>query len=339
MDNAGSRFQRTFADEPLLERLRILARDDMVDSEVRQKCNLLFRQWAAAYKSTPGLERIAQLHKQLPKSQKRIQPHQSRVVRENDAEASRDESLEQDSPFGDSSSGRRPSVPPTTSSSSSSRPISLASTRDAPLPSSSLFKRDKKGKLKPFNLEKEKQKMLEAIASATVASNNLANALKLVNRERELVSQNPEVIKRFEACKSIRRQILRYIQLVESEQYIGSLLNANDVLVDALISFEIMDKSIEDDSDSDTEAYGAYEAHKAEFQRRVGGQQETEEALAGLKLSEQPAAPAKPPRPMSIPMPPKNVQDELEPADDADDPFGDQYAAKTPHQEKDGLTW
>src|ERR1700759_1958982 len=98
IQNAGARFQRTFADEPLLERLRILPRDDMVDPQVRQKCNVLFRQWANAYKDTPGLERIPQLQKQLPKS-KRIQPHQSRVVRENEAEAARDHSPP-NSPFG-----------------------------------------------------------------------------------------------------------------------------------------------------------------------------------------------------------------------------------------------
>ncbi len=95
--------------------------------------------------------------------------------------------------------------------------------------------------------------MLETIASANVASTNLINALKLINRENQRVSDNPECTNRFEACKKLRRQILRYIQLVESEQYIGSLLAANDELVKALMTFEVMDKSIDDDSDSDPE--------------------------------------------------------------------------------------
>ena len=63
IQNAGGRFQRTFADEPLLERLRLLPRDEVVDEQVRQKCRVLFIQWANGYKNTPGLERIANLYK------------------------------------------------------------------------------------------------------------------------------------------------------------------------------------------------------------------------------------------------------------------------------------
>src|SRR4051812_30912495 len=97
IQNAGSRFQKTFADEPLLERLRILAKDDMVDKEVRDRCNVLFRQWAVAYKSTPGLERIAVLYKQLPQT-RRPQPHQSKVLRETEAEAQRENASSPPSP-------------------------------------------------------------------------------------------------------------------------------------------------------------------------------------------------------------------------------------------------
>jgi hypothetical protein len=306
IQNAGTRFQKAFADEPLLERLRILARDDMVDAEVRQKVNILFRQWAVAYKGTPGLERIAALHKELPRT-KRPQPQQSRIVRQQDAEVARER--EEHSPPPSPPPARRPE-PQHVSSSSSSRPVALGNA--APLPSSSIFKRDKKDKKsrgKPFNLEKEKAQLLETIASANVASTNLLNGLQLINREQQRVSENPEVMRRFEACKQLRRQILRYIHLVESEQYIGGLLNANDELVKGLMAFEIMDKSIDDDSDSDNEFPS------------------TESAMASMSMQEQ--APAKPPRPMSIPMPPapapskQQVAPDSEPEEDEDDPFSD----------------
>ncbi|KAH7069900.1 hypothetical protein BKA63DRAFT_519782 [Paraphoma chrysanthemicola] len=318
ISNAGSRFQKAFADEPLLERLRILARDDMVDAEVRQKVNVLFRQWAVAYKGTPGLERIAALHKELPRT-KRPQPQQSRIVRQQDAEAARER--EEGSPPPSPPHSRRPE--PQHAPSSSSRPVALGNA--APLPSSSIFKRDKKDKKsrgKAFNLEKEKGQLLETIASANVASTNLLNGLQLINREQQRVSDNPEVMRRFETCKQLRRQILRYIHLVESEQYIGGLLNANDELVKGLMAFEIMDKSIDDDSDSDDE---------------VG-----ESTMAGLSVESQ--APAKPPRPMSIPMPPapvpsKQAAPDSEPEEDEDDPFSDNNAVKTPWQEKSQPTW
>ncbi|KAH7397332.1 hypothetical protein BKA66DRAFT_566448 [Pyrenochaeta sp. MPI-SDFR-AT-0127] len=326
ISNAGTRFQKAFADEPLLERLRILARDDMVDAEVRQKVNVLFRQWAVAYKGTPGLERIAALHKELPRT-KRPQPQQSRIVRQQDAEVARER--EEHSPPPSPPKSRRSE--PHHASSSTSKPVALGTA--APLPSSSIFKRDKKDKKyrnKAFNLEKEKGQLLETIASANVASTNLLNGLQLINREQQRVSENPEVMRRFEACKQLRRQILRYIHLVESEQYIGGLLNANDELVKGLMAFEIMDKSIDDDSDSDND-------------NELSTSPPGESAMAKLRIAE--PAPSKPPRPTSIPMPSapamgkQRADPDSEPEVDEDDPFGDQNAVKTPWAEKNQPTW
>ncbi|KAF2641073.1 hypothetical protein P280DRAFT_468742 [Massarina eburnea CBS 473.64] len=319
IQNAGARFQKSFADEPLLERLRLLAKDNMVDQDVRKKVNVLFRQWAVAYKGTPGLERIANLHKELPRT-RRPQPHQSRVVQENEAEAQRENAV---SPPTSPTTPRRSSPPssfPSAASSSTGRTVALGA---APT-TNSLFKKDKKDKKdkkaprgKPFNLEKEKGQLLETIAAATVASTNLLNGLQLINREEQRVSENTEVMQRFETCKLLRRQILRYIQLVESDQYLGSLLGANDELVKGLMAFEIMDKSIDDDSDSEDEQAAS--------------------SMAGLSVNE---APARPPRPTSIPMPPAGKQKEPEaeePEEDEDDPFGDSHAV-TPN-ERSEPTW
>ncbi|KAF2680880.1 hypothetical protein K458DRAFT_421222 [Lentithecium fluviatile CBS 122367] len=326
IQNAGSRFQRNFVDEPLLERLRLLAKDDMVDAEVRQKVNVLFRQWAVAYKGTQGLERIANLYKELPRT-RRPQPSQSRVVRENEAEAER-ENASSPPPTSPTTSRRNSQPFPPPASSSTPRPITLSSTQS---PSSSIFssksRKDKKNRGKPFNLEKEKHQLLETIASATVASTNLMNGLQLINREVQRVSENAEVMKRFETCKLLRRQVLRYIQLVESDQYIGSLLSANDELVKALMAFEIMDKSIDDDSDSETESNSPPTS-----------------SMAGLSIEKSP--PAKPPRPTSIPMPPppaagkQRAEPESEPEEeeDEDDPFGDSHALKTPGERAE-ITW
>lgn len=49
------------------------------------------------------------------------------------------------------------------------------------------------------------------------------------------------------------------IHHVESEQWLGSLLHANDELVMALMTFEQLDRSIDADSDSDDEL--AEQAH------------------------------------------------------------------------------
>jgi hypothetical protein len=290
-------------------------------------------QWANAYKNTPGLERIANLYKELPKTQ-RPEAARAKVLRDTerfdfDGEAA---------------------TPPTSRSRTSSSvtpasthsPITLTSTSSN---YSSKLSKSKKGAAgKPFNLSKEKENMTNAIAQASIASTNLLNGIQLINRESERVSENAEVVRRFEVCKNLRRNILYYIQNVESDQWIGSLVNANDELVKALTAYEITDRSIDDDSDSD--AWEHSEAPPKPTQP-PGPSMDTQQQLAGLKLEEAP--PAKPPRPGNIPMPPQpsfpkapptaRKEPEDEDDEDEDDPFGDSHAEPTPYQERDGMTW
>lgn len=326
----------------------------MVDRQVRDKCNVLFRQWAVAYKDTPGLSQIATLYKQLPQK-KRASQSQSKVLRETEANID-----DRDDPFHDGT----PSPPPepevkkhsrkssNTATPSSSKPAKPVTLSPAPQLAGGSKSKSKKDKQVKFSLEKEKPQIMQTLASANVASTSLLNGLQLVNRETQRVSENPEVVKRFETCKKLRRQVLRYIQLVESEDWIGSLLSANDELVKALMGYEIMDKSLEDDSDSDgwerppAEEYIA--AAKFEAQRGNDINARTAEQLAGLNLGGHiEVAPPKPPRPGHIAMPappPQTDFDELESEsepeeDDEDDPFGDNKAAKTPALERAGMTW
>ena len=63
IQNAGPRFQRSFADEALLERLRFCGTAALSDPEVRKKCKELFAGWAAEYKNTPGMGQVANLYK------------------------------------------------------------------------------------------------------------------------------------------------------------------------------------------------------------------------------------------------------------------------------------
>ena len=316
----------------------------MVDQDVRRKCNVLFRQWAAEYKNTPGLTQIAHLSQQLPTT-KRAPPAQYKVLRETEAEAQEHQDEHPQSSHGHSRASSSTSAAPTPPS--PSRPVNL-STATHHFGSSSKLLRGKKDKnTKVFSLEREKPNIMQTIASSSVASTNLLNALQLINREKERVSDNPEVLKRFETCKALRRQVLRYIQLVESDEWIGSLLSANDELVKGLMAYEILDKSLDDDSDSD-----AWETPEGAAASKIAAAKSTEEQLAGLNLGEAP--PAKPPRPGNIgmPAPPRfaapskapdtpgydSSEEEDEEVDD-DDPFGDANAVKTPHIERPGMTW
>ena len=330
IQNAGSRFQRTFADEPLLERLRLLPRDETVDARVREKCISLFAEWSRAYKSTPGLERIANLAKEVPKtSRPQASAARQKVLRETDPFQS-----EQDVTPEPASRSRNTSIV------GASAPTTYTSSHSS---FSSMLSKSKKPKqTKAFSLSNEKQSMTDAIAQSSIASTNLLNSLQLINREAERVSENQEVLRRFDACKSLRRKILYYIQHVESDQWIGSLVNANDELIKALTAYEILDKSVDDDSDSDGFENSDHLLSKAD----AGPSAETQRQLAGLNIAE--TAPAKPPRPTSIAMPPKPApmpvasgarEDEEGEDEEEDDPFGDSNAAPTPYQERSGMTW
>jgi hypothetical protein len=348
IQNAGSHFQRTFADEPLLERLRVAATDPVSDPDVRAKCKVLFGQWSVAYKNTSGMGGVAALYKQLPQRKKPTQQQQSKVLKETADDTS------ENPRFGHTvsvSSGDGPvrSLNSPTSPTSSSRSISLSAGPD--LTGSSKLKSSKnkkeKSKIKPFNLEKEKPQLLQTLASASVASTNLLNALKLINRESERVSDNAEVMRRFETCKTLRRQILRYIQNVESEQWLGGLIHANEELVNALMAFEVLDKSVEDDSDSeDSDAGGSTPKHRRTASVPTRG-------FAGLVLEDKPV---KPPRPgLNAPKPTPFAQSngkgrqhsedesesepEEEEEEDENDPFADRNAVETPFADRDGVRW
>ncbi|KAL8693062.1 MAG: hypothetical protein Q9218_002026 [Villophora microphyllina] len=338
IENAGPRFQRAFADEPLLERLRVAATDPVSDPEVKKKCSVLFRQWAASYSNTPGMERIAALHKQLPQRKKATRQESSRVLKET-------EPGENEDPFGHSitvSGGggpektlRSPSYSsPTTPVSSS---IGGPSLTPYGQPSTKSPKSSKKSKSpKPFNLEKEKPQLLQTIASSSVASTNLMNSLKLINRESKRVSEDQETVNRFETCKLLRRQVLRYIQYVESEQWLGSLIHANEGLVEALMAYEVLDKDLEDDSDSDNESeineWDSDEAEAAKDRKKGKGLQQ---GIAGLSLGKR--------GPPSVTVNGKARRQDSESEDeedgDEDDPFGDINAVHTPKEERPGMSW
>ena len=336
IENAGSRFQRAFADEPLLERLRVSATDSVSDPEVKKKCAILFQQWALSYQNTPGMERIAALHKQLPKRKKPVTQAQSKVIKETELGPNED-------PFSNDeaeSSSKPVSSPRRERFGSLSSPSSSGPVLDFSGKSSKKSKKDKGSKPRIFNLEKEKAQILQAIASASIASTNLMNALKLIDRENKRVSEDSETLKRFDTCKQLRRQILRYIQLIESDQWLGSLISANDSLVEALMAFEILDKSVEDDSDSEgVESEDEGQKAPPKPVRPVQSPPEdVSKQLAGLRLNKQP-----PPKPPALAAHPKSQppqdEDTGSEGDDEDDPFADHNEVHTEVPGRPGMTW
>ncbi|KAJ4263923.1 hypothetical protein NW762_005961 [Fusarium torreyae] len=365
IQNAGERFQRTFVDEPLLERLRVCGTSDLSDVAVRNKCRELFRSWTQ-YAGRPGLDSLARLHKELPRRKQAVTQERSKVLRETEENPFVDD--EQEAAAKAARDARNASGP------SNSSPASGPSFGHAPSKSSSgasaFFggskdkkkEKDKaaaKGKRKPFNLEAEKENMKAVIADSSIAATNLMNSLQSINREVERISENQAAVERFEDCKLLRRKVLRYIHHVEQEQWLGGLLHANDELVHALMSFEQFDRSIDADSDSDDEL--AEQAHlyrmatiKGKEAMAKAGQSPTTSQppdLSELNISSPPTHAPPPPRPAPMskpvhsnppPQPPRPVAAPPAPKQEEendDDPFGDAHALDTPLHERDQPRW
>ncbi|KAL2150689.1 hypothetical protein VTH82DRAFT_7252 [Thermothelomyces myriococcoides] len=337
IQNAGPRFQRSFADEALLERLRFCGTASLSDPEVRKKCTELFASWAAEYKNTPGMEQVARLYKELPRRKQVVTQEQSKVIKETENPFGEDEEEEDDRP---GSPG-----PSKGHSRTSSQSNSLA--KQTYTGYETKKKKDKKSKKsKPFNLAAEQDKMKACIADANIAATNLMNMLQTINREKERISENQIAVLRFEACKDLRRKILRYIHNVESEQWLGSLLNANDALVTALMTFEQLDCSIDADSDSDDELAAQAHMYRMATEKAKGKEPSSPtspptQALAGMNLGSpsSPSRPQPPPRPSAatkpsmLPQRPKKAPDsdvdaetEEEEDDDENNPFADRNA-------------
>lgn len=63
--------------------------------------------------------------------------------------------------------------------------------------------------------------MKATIAESSIAATNLMNALKSINRERERISDNRAAVEGFEACKQLRRKVLRYVRSVPPASVLG----------------------------------------------------------------------------------------------------------------------
>ncbi|KAK4232607.1 hypothetical protein QBC38DRAFT_351955 [Podospora fimiseda] len=339
IQNAGPRFQRSFADEALLERLRFCGTAQLSDPVVRKKCGELFRSWAVQYKDVRGMEQVVRLYKEIPRRKQAVTQEKSKVLKETS------------NPFGDDDDERSQAAGPSSQSSSSQHKKSTSLSEPkvtGTIQSFTYSEKDKKKKdkdkknkkqHKPFNLEAEKDQMKAHIAEASIAATNLMNKLQTINREKERISENQTAVERFETCKTLRRKILRYIHYVESEQWLGSLLHANDELVTALMTFEQLDRSIDADSDSDDDLAEQTHLYRMAQERAAKGKDPVSpsspvQSMAGLSLGSPQSPRTAPPRP-SAPKPsmlssPRRVaepsDDESEAEDDDDNPFADRNA-------------
>lgn len=101
-----------------------------------------------------------------------------------------------------------------------------------------LKEQQKKGTPEPkrpkFDFQKEKPNVLVAVANAIQCANNLVNSCRHVNRAEESLLENVRVQENLDKAKAARRTVIRYIQVVTDEEFVGTLLEANEKIVEAI---------------------------------------------------------------------------------------------------------
>lgn len=217
--NGGPKLAELYNDRKLLELLRFMANDPTVNMQLRKGIIGYAIVWNEEFQGKREYTGVVNLKSQLPKAR--------RVRKKRRDDFMDDEALSDDN---DSYNDERS----TASSSSSSNRHHQQQQHQRQQVTRTTSPNDKY-RIPKINLTKEGPKIKALIAEASKCSTDLNNALQSINRSRgQLSSDDPRCCQLFDKTRIVRRRILRYLQLVESEEFLGSLIHSNEELVAAL---------------------------------------------------------------------------------------------------------
>ncbi|TFK56705.1 hypothetical protein OE88DRAFT_1730168 [Heliocybe sulcata] len=227
--NGGHKFQTTFADSQLTDAIKSLSSDPSTDPKVKKKLLSVLASWKNQFQGDPSMSLVANLYNQCrPRTSARVDPSS---VWANDTESQR-ASLEYDKKKREEKEKKE----------EAKRKAKEEKEREKQKREEELRKAKMRTKRRPFDFEKEKPEILTTIASASQATSNLVNAITLVNTEHDSLQANAEVQDRVNKAKEVRKKLVRYIQLVENEELIGTLIETNDRLVGALEMYNTLSR-------------------------------------------------------------------------------------------------
>jgi len=195
--------QGTFADGHLTDALVNMANDSNTDKRVQKKLILVLVSWRDQFSSDPSMALVAGLYKQCG-NLKRIDQDVTDMW------------------------GSRPTP-------GEKKRVDKEEKRKKEQQEKAVIVQDKsKKKRVPFEFEKEKPKILASIVDGSQASSNLVNAITLVNRASDSLETNARVQECLTTASQVKKHVVRYIQLVENDELIGTLIETNDRLMSAL---------------------------------------------------------------------------------------------------------
>ncbi|KAG8738846.1 putative actin patch assembly and actin polymerization protein, partial [Ceratobasidium sp. 428] len=232
VENCGPKFQASFANDQLTDRLKLMSQDPMTDEQVKRKLMAVLGSWHRQFKDDPKMHAVSNLYIQCgggkrsttsgqnptsprPQAETLYEQHQRRAEEEAQARARR-KAEEQ-----------------------AAKEEAKRKQKEEKIAAKERSERERKARSqparRPFNYEVEKPKILTTVAEGTQAATNLVNAIKRVNREQESITTNPQVQECLTVAKTVRKQIIKYIQVaIQKEEIIGTLLETNERIIAAI---------------------------------------------------------------------------------------------------------
>lgn len=277
VSNGGQALAPLYNDDRLLERLRLVAcgqampgsaGSGTVDSRVRKRMQNMFIGWREELRDVKECQRLAQLYKSLPRQRTRARSDardderrrhdysRDDYTRDGDEDDDDDHNNDNYRPNRDDPSYRtdrrersahageyagervranlRADAPRSRSAVSGK-----ATWNSGSAGSSSRNHQRRSGTLQSdINIVKEAPKIKELLADCGSAATNLQNVLQHINVERELACDNKRAVDLFHRAKALRHKVLKYIHNIQSEEFVGPLIHANEELVEALKQYE-----------------------------------------------------------------------------------------------------
>ncbi|CAR29038.1 hypothetical protein ZYGR_0W00660 [Zygosaccharomyces rouxii] len=121
-----------------------------------------------------------------------------------------------------------------------------------------------------LDMSKESPKIRIVISDGLAAATALRNAL-MIMPAGEPSTADTEATDKFEEARTIRRKILRYLQVITEGEHLGSLIRCNEELVDALSQYDERAGSL---SPSPPQSIATDEypgAEHSDYEERLGG--------------------------------------------------------------------
>ncbi|KAI0322186.1 hypothetical protein OF83DRAFT_20841 [Amylostereum chailletii] len=271
VENSGHKFQTSFADGQLTDAIRHLATDSLTDPKVKRKVIAVLASWHRQFAQDPSMHQVAGLYRQVKPAEPPRRPQVDRhAIEEREAEAERKRKEEK----------------------AAKEEAKLKARQDkekSKLEEQAKRKRAKEspkvGPRKAFNFEQERPQVLNAIAEASSAASNLINAITLVNTEHDSLLTNERVQECLTKAKLARKPIVRYIQLVENEELIGTLIETHERISAAVETYDKLSNPdvTEQDVDDVSKGLAAAQIDDSDVQRLQDKQRAAVKRAAGRR--------------------------------------------------------